>query len=218
MHQRAAALTGVVALCVTATPALAAPSAYDTAFVAAFEAACVPGRLTYASSREAAVAAGWSETDRTSHAELDAILALSEAEAADPEFPAEYEMTVYGKAVEGRPHHLVISRTSVKIEETDEHPFVLVGCYLYDLDATVPVDPAAVTALIGNPISRTQEDQGAISHLWGPPCPMPRTADTYLSYVAEGSEMAAQIPFTGVALNFSTSELRAGEPVPDPYC
>jgi hypothetical protein len=211
-------IAGVAALCVVSQPALAAPTAYDTAFVAAFEEACVPGRLTYAASNEAVVAAGWSALERDSNAELGALLVMGEEAARDPEYPAEYEYQVYGKEVAGLPHHLVVSRTSMKLEETDEHPFVLVGCYLYNLEATTPIDPEPVTALIGKPIAGSQEDMGATSHTWGPPCPMPRTMDTYLSYVSEGSAMSMQVPFTGVALNFSTSELRAGEPVPDPYC
>ncbi len=215
MKRMLALAAGLAALL---TPAYAAPTAYDVAFVSEFAEACVPGRLTYPASQAAAVAAGWSEVARDSHAELAAMLALSEQVANDPDYPAEYDMKVYGKTIDGLPHHLVISRVSMMIEETDEHPFVQVGCYLYNLDATTPLDPEPVTALIGKPISGTQEGQGAISHVWGPPCPMPRTGDTYLSFVAEGSEMAEQVPFTGVALNFSTSELRAGEPVPDPYC
>jgi hypothetical protein len=213
-----AKLVGVVALCAAGSPVLAAPSSYDVAFVKAFEDACVPGRLTYATTQEAVRAAGWEKVELESNSELGALLAKSAEVANDPEIKAEFEYAAYTKLVDGLPHHLVASRTSAKIEEEDEHPFVLVGCYLYNLDATAPVDPAPVTALIGNPISRSQEGQGAISHVWGPPCPMPRTGDTYLSYVAEGSELTAQVPFTGVALNFSTSELRAGEPVPDPYC
>lgn len=218
MQQGVAKLAALVALCATATPALAAPPAYDLAFVSAFEEACVPGRLTYAASKDAALAAGWSEIDRNSHTELAEVIAMGEQAAADPEYPAEFELVVYGRTVDGLPHHLVISRVSMKIEETDEHPFVQVGCYLYNFDATAPIDPAAVTALVGNPISHTREGQGATVHVWGPPCPMPRTGDTYLSFVAEGSELESQVPFTGVALNLSTSELRAGEPVPDPYC
>ncbi|MBN9310680.1 MAG: hypothetical protein J0I99_15010 [Devosia sp.] len=217
MQQRAAIAMGVVALCATATPALAVPTAYDTAFVKAFEAACVPGRLSYQASRDAALAAGWTEVARDVHPELAALLKLSEAAALDPELQATYEMTVYGRDLGGLPHHLVVARTSAVISEGSD-PFVQVGCYLYNLDATAPLDPEPVTALIGQPISATREEGGAISHVWGPPCPMPRTGDTYLSFVAEGSEVAATVPFTGIVLNFSTSELPAGEPAPEPYC
>ena len=143
--------------------------------------------------------------------------AESEAAAKDPELQATYEMTVYGRDVEGLPHHLVVARTSAVISE-GENPLVQVGCYLYNFDATVPLDPEPVTALIGAPVSASQEQDGAISHVWGPGCAMPRTFDTYLSFVAEGSEAAKQVPFSGIALNFSTSEPDPGEVVPDTYC
>ncbi len=217
MGQRAAWLAGLVALCAAGTPALAAPSAYDVAFVAAFEEACVPGRLGYQSTRDTAEAAGWRAVTPEAHPELRALLAVSEEAAKDPELQATYEMAAYGREVAGLPHFLVVSRTSAVIS-AGEQPFVQVGCHLYNLDATVPVDPEPVTALIGNPIARTDEADGAISHVWGPGCTMPRTFDTYLSFVAEGSEVAAAVPFTGVALNFTTSEPAPGEVVPETYC
>ena len=58
MLQRAAQLVGALTALGAgfgAAPALAAPSAYDTAFVAAFAEACIPGRLSYEAT-EAAVA------------------------------------------------------------------------------------------------------------------------------------------------------------------
>lgn len=217
MRQRAAMFAGVAALSVVSLPALAAPTAYDLAFVTAFEEACVPGRLSYQSTQDTAVAQGWSEVARDSHPKLAALLALSEEAAKDPELGATYEMTVYGRDVDGLPHHLVVARTSAVLSE-GEAPFVQVGCYLYNFDATVPLDPEPVTALIGASPSGSQEQDGAISHVWGPGCMMPRTFDTYLSFVAEGSETAKQVPFTGIALNFSTSEPAPGEVVPDTYC
>jgi hypothetical protein len=216
MGFRAAWLAALVALCAAGTPALAAPTEYDVAFVKAFEEACVPGRLGYQSTRDAAEAAGW-EALAGYTPELAALLMAGEEAAADPELKATYEVAAYGREVEGLPHFLVVTRTSAVITE-GEAPFVQVGCYLYNFDATVPVDPEPVTALIGNPISRTDEAQGAISHVWGPGCTMPRTFDTYLGFVAEGSEAAASVPFTGVSLNFSTSEPAPGEEVPETYC
>jgi hypothetical protein len=218
---RLLALPVLLAAGSSALPALAAPSAYDWAFVSAFEAACVPGRLSYEASLAAAAAAGWVATGADSHPELAAIMAMAEQEALDPELTdARFDHAIYAKDIEGVAHHLVVSRASMVIGEPDDplNPWVFVGCHLYNLDATQPVDPVPVTALIGNPISRTEEQEGALSHVWGPPCPMPRTGDTYLSFVAEGSPATRLVPFTGTALNFSTSELPEGEPVPDPYC
>jgi len=217
MGQRAALLAGLVAFCATGTPSLAAPSVADVAFVKAFEEACVPGRLGYQSTRDAAESAGWRPVERDVHPELSALLAASDEAARDPDLESTYEMAVYGRDIGGQPHYLVVSRTSAVITE-GEAPFVQIGCYLYNLDATTPVSPEPVSALIGNPISRTDEANGAIAHVWGPGCTMPRTFDTYLSFVAEGSELAASVPFTGVALNFTTSEPAPDEVVPTTYC
>jgi len=223
MAHRMARLMGVLALCVTATPAHTAPSAYDQAFVDAFATACVPGRLSYGTSLGAAVSAGWVPVDPEAHAELAAVMerAAEEALAAEEDLDElSFFFEAFAKQIEGVTHHLVISRSSAVIGGKDNpiNPWVYVGCHLYNFDATVPLDPQPVTALIGNPISQTQQSEGQISHVWGPPCPMPRTGDSYLNFVAEGSPAATIVPFTGVALNFSTSELDVGEPVPDPYC
>ena len=213
----------VVLAAVAAAPVQAAPTAYDQAFVDAFAAACVPGRLSYGTSLGAAVSAGWVPVDPEAHAELAAVmdLAVEEALAAEEDLDElSFFFEAFAKQIEGVTHHLVISRSSAVIGDRHEpiNPWVFVGCHLYNFDATAPLDPQPVTALIGNAISRTEQSEGQISHVWGPPCPMPRTGDSYLSFVAEGSPAATIVPFTGVALNFSTSELDVGEPVPDPYC
>ena len=221
MRAPAAALAAF-ALIGAAGSASAAPSAYDIAFVAEFEKACVPGRLRYETSLQAAAAAGWAVVALDVHPELKAIMEFAETETLDDDFTeATFDATVYSKEIDGTAHHLVVSRASAIIGDRDDplNPWVFLACHLYNLDATVPLDPAPVTALIGNPISATHPGPGgAIAHVWGPPCPMPRTGDTYLSFIPEGSPLAGTVPFTGVALNFSTSELDPGAEPPDPYC
>ena len=207
-------LAALAALPAAAQPA---PSAYDQAFVSAFEEACVPGRLGYETSRQAARDAGWTLSAADAHPELAAVMAVGEAAARDPELEATFAHTIYAKTIAGLPHFLVVSTTSAVISDPED-PWVQTGCYLYNFDATAPLDPAPVTALIGNPISATREGEGALSVIWGPPCPMPMTGDTYLSYIAEGSPLVAQVPMTGIALNFTTTALAEGEPVPEPYC
>lgn len=216
MQQRVAAIVGLVAA-LGAAPILAAPSAYDQAFADAFGKACIPGRLSYDASRAAALDAGWREVPRSDNAELDALMALSEKEAQDPELDATFTYAAYANEIDGLPHYLVVSRTSAVISEGDT-PWVQVGCYLYNFDATAPVDPAPVSALLATEISQSAEQDGIVSHVWGPPCPMPRTLDTYLSFVPEGSAAAEGFVFSGAALNFTTSEPEPDEVVPDSYC
>jgi hypothetical protein len=207
-------------LAVLAGPALALepPVGADQAFVDAFAAACVPGRLSYEATRDTALAEGWAVVERTDHPELASVMQKAdEMLAADPEFDSETEVVLLARDVNGTRHHLSVSRLTFIVEEGDD-PWVMVGCHLYNFDATTPVDPAPVTALIGNPISRSHDQDGLIGHVWGPPCPMPRTGDTYLSFVAEGSPTSQLVGFAGVSLNFSTSTPDPGEQVPETYC
>ena len=204
-----------------ALPALAMPSDYDRAFVSAFEQACVPGRLGYETSRQAASAAGWQEVEPDANPELDALMQLAERGVleADLDSPT-FDAALYGKHIDGRPHYLVVSRTSFVIGDPDDplNPWAYIGCYLYDFDATQPVDPAPVSDLIGKPIAYSAGDDTISSHVWGPACAMPRTGDTYLTYIPDGSPLVAQTGFSGQVLKFSTSEPDPGAPEPEPYC
>ncbi|MBK8084372.1 MAG: hypothetical protein IPK28_11510 [Devosia sp.] len=207
----------VIALAVSSTASLAVP-AYDIAFVSEFADACVPGRLGYQTTRDAARAAGWTEVEPGVNAEFAGIMARSEAEAAaDPELPTVFEYTTYAKAIEGIAHYLVVSRSAITVTE-GEDPWVMIGCYLYNFDAVAPIDPEPVTALIGNPIAQSQIDMHITSYVWGPPCPMPRTGDTYLTFIPEVSQYREQVGISGLVLKFSTSEPDPGEVVPDTYC
>lgn len=216
MTGRAVIVSLVAAL--AATPALAVPTAYDIAFVSEFAEACVPQRLSYEGTQQQALAQGWQAVERTAHAELDSMMAISEAAANDPElFAASFAYQIYSKPIEGQPHFLVVSRAGAAIEEGDA-PWILIGCYLYNFDAAAPIDPEPVTALIGKPISNSAVDMHINSWLWGPPCPMPRTGDTYLTFIPEVSQYKAQTGFSGLVLKFSTAEPDPGEVVPSTYC
>jgi hypothetical protein len=216
---RLAALAGLM-VASAAMPAAAAPEQYDLAFVSAFADACVPQRMSYAGTKETALKAGWTEVQRTAHPELDAMMARSEREAAAPDLDATFEYTLYGKPIEGLDHYLVVARMSTIIGEPDDplNPWVYIGCYLYNLDAVAPIDPEPVTALIGKPISNSQIDMHINGWVWGPPCAMPRTGDTYLTFIPEVSQYKEQGGFSGLVLKFDTSEPAPGEVVPSTYC
>jgi hypothetical protein len=198
-------------------PAYAAPSAYDEAFAKSFAETCIPGRLGYETTKATAEAVGWAKVAETDHAELAKVMAESRKQAADPELKATLDFVTYGRQIAGTRHHLVVARTSAVISEGSD-PWVQVGCYLYNFDATTPVDPAPISAVLKTEVAASQDINGASSTVWGPPCPYARTGDTYLNFVSEGSVVATQIGFSGVALTFTTSEPKPGEIVPDSYC
>ena len=93
-----------------AQPVLAAPSAYDQAFVSAFADACIPGRLSYEATQQTAMAAGWVATDFGADPQLAIIETLS-ADVAKKLEPLKGKMVfaVYAKVIEGVPHYLVTS-------------------------------------------------------------------------------------------------------------
>jgi hypothetical protein len=214
-----AAFAGFAAAC-AAVPAMAAPAPYDIEFVSQFAEACVPQRLSYPGTLETARQAGWTDVERSANPELDAMMAISEAAALDPELQATFQYQILAKSFADTEHFLVVSRSSFVIdpEEDPVDPWILIGCYIYNLDATAPIDPEPVTALIGKPISNSISDETLTAHVWGPPCPMPRTGDTYLTFVPEGSPQAEATGFSGLVLKFSTSEPDPGEVVPETYC
>jgi hypothetical protein len=213
----------IAVLALAAAPAFASDSMdYGQAFVDAFAEACVPERLSYAGTKANAEALGWTVAERSAHPELDAMMAIMDAGATEAaeEMQATFDYGLYSKPVADVTHFLVVSRASFVIGEPDDplNPWVYIGCYLYNLDAAEPIDPAPVSALVGNPISHSLDEDGLVAHVWGPPCPMPRTGDSYLTFIAEDSPHVAATGFSGLVLKFETSEPDPGQVVPETYC
>jgi hypothetical protein len=206
------------ALAVMLSGPATAGMAPDQAFVDAFGAACLPGRLSFEATREAALAAGWSVVERTDHAELAAVMSRSDQEmSGEDDLEIDHETTLYARDIAGVRHHLAVSHLSSVISGNDD-PFVQVGCQLYNFDATGPVDPAPLSALLDTPIAYSIDRDGLLGHVWGPPCSMPRTFDTYLSHISADTPAARATGFSGVSLSFSTSTPAPGEIVPETYC
>lgn len=70
-----------------------------------------------------------------------------------------------------------------------------------------------MTRLLGRPIAYTTDGGDPfyavdptelVSTVWGPPPGLPRTLDTYLTFIPKSSPHAAQVGFTGIVLKFST--------------
>lgn len=212
-----AATAGLLAA-LAATPAAAAPTAYDLAFVTEFAEACVPQRMSYEGSVQTALDRGWQKVERTAHPELDVMMGKAEAGANDPElFDVSFVYEIFSKPIEDVPHYLLVSRLSAAIEAGGD-PYTDIGCYLYNFEAEAAIDPEPVTALTGNEIAHSQIDMHINAWVWGPPCLMPRTGDTYLTFIPEVSQFKQETGFSGMVLKFSTSEPDPGEVVPATYC
>jgi hypothetical protein len=209
---RAAGLAILAAL-VCATPALAeeedrpeADAAYDYTFVDAFQKACVPQRLSFEGTKAQALSEGWKVIAEDSHPELAAMMALAHAAAVDPEYPDwKSDFATYTKDVLGQPVHLVVTYLVA--------PGVMniIGCYLYDFEIDRMIDPSNVDVLMGETSADSIDHDGLVGYVWGPTEALPRTLDTYLTLIHEGSPHAASTGFSGLMLKFETSE-----PEPDP--
>lgn len=206
MLQRAAQLAGVVAalgVVLCAAPALAAPSAYDTAFVAAFADACIPGRLSYEATEAAVAKAGWVATQSSADPQLGIVEKLTDDVAKKLE-PLKGRMVyaAYAKTIEGLPHFLVISFADLGPAAANES---VVGCFLYNFNAVASVDPEAVTALMGAPVADSQVDEHIASYSWAASPTLPGTRETYLTFVPEVSQYKEQTGFSGQVLQFNTT-------------
>ncbi len=200
MH-RLGLVAGVSGLFVVGVlPAAANP--FSAAFVETFRETCVPERLSYEGTVGHARALGWAAVEPSSHPEFAKVMehsakGLEEAKADGLELS--FRQVSLVRTVESRDLHLIVSFTGS--EYLDQ-----IGCYLYDFDAAEPVDPAAVGRMLGIAApAQSMETAEITSHVWGPPPSMPRTLDTYLTYIPAGSPHVEQTGFDGVVLKFSTS-------------
>ena len=186
-------------------------------FVDTFAATCVPQRLSFEGTKAQAAAEGWTVVPQTDHPQLDFLLQTSvRTVEEDTEIEGEIAFETYRREVDGTTLHLVVTRSVAAMEGMD--PFIDIGCYLYDFAADEPPDPAPVGKWLDRPIARAETNDTIHAYLWGPACPMPRTGDTYMTYVPASSPLAARHGFSGLMMKFSTSEPDPGEVVPETYC
>ena len=199
----------LAALCLTPAQAETPES---EAFVTAFGEVCIPERLTYKGTVALAEKLGWEPVVTGENADYDRFIAhaadlLAKEVAEDPDFIEGSDGAWFTREIDGQSHLLTVSYLLTEFLDT-------VGCYLYDFDATAPVNPDAVTRLLGQPIAYTTDGGDPfyavdpavlVTTVWGPPPSLPRTLDTYLTFIPQGSEVAAQTGFTGLMLKFSTS-------------
>lgn len=206
--------------CVIAAAILAAacltPAHAETpdseAFTAAFGDVCIPERLSYRRTLALAEKLGWSPVIAGENADYDRFIAhtadlLAREVAQDPDFIEGSDGAWFTREIGGRPYLLAVSYLLTEYLDT-------VGCHLYDFAATAPIDPNAVTRLLGQPIAYTTDGGDPlysidpvmlVTTVWGPPPALPRTLDTYLTFIPESSEVAAQTGFAGLMIKFSTS-------------
>ena len=199
----------LAALCLT--PAQAGTPDGE-AFVAAFGEVCIPERLSYKGTLALAEELGWEPVVTGENADYDGFIAhaealLAEEIAEDPDFSQGSDGAWFTREIGGRSHLLAVSYLLTEYLDA-------LGCHLYDFAAMAPIDPEPVTRLLGQTIAHTTDGgdpfyavdpELIVTTVWGPSPRLPRTLDTYLTFIPQGSEVAAQTGFSGLMLKFSTS-------------
>ena len=169
-------------------------------FVAEYAALCgAPARDSFSKLVAHAEGLGWVKVERTSNAELHALMQLSDkgiAEGKAEGYVTGASNATLTKMVGGRPLHFVATHLRSNILN-------MVGCYLYDFEATAPVDPAAVTRLLGIEPAYTRDLGSITTTVWGPSPNIPGTLDTHLTFVPPRSPAVAKVGFDGVMLKVS---------------
>jgi hypothetical protein len=206
---RVSSALGIVGL--LATPVMAAPTAADTALVSQFAEVCLKDRMNFDGAKAAAEADGWTTATSDANPELAALIAFSNAAANDIKMNnGEFDFAIYGKTVDGATRYLVLSNALTTPGNARQS---IVGCYLYDFDATVAPDPEAVNTLLGATPTAQQVDADISSWQWSAPASLPGTIDVYLNYVPEGSQYQSQYNFSGLVLLINSG---AASPSPLP--
>lgn len=199
-HVRHAFAAGSIVL-LAAGVSPAAANGFSAAFVDAFKSACIPQRLSYQGTLDHAKSGGWATFNVASHPEFDAVMKLSakgleEAKAEGIAVGFQYE--AFAKTVSDRPLHLIVSLAESQYLNE-------IGCYIYDFGAEQAIVANDVSGALGIKPAQSIETSELSGHVWGPPPSMPRTLDTYLTYIPKGSPNVQQAGFDGVVLKFTTS-------------
>lgn len=187
-------LEGFMAMMAHHRPTMAAQG--SQAFVAAFDEACMGAHKSFTGALDHAKEKGWSVVSPLSHAQLAAVMQKSAdgiAQGKAEGYVTNFLHETFSKMVLGRPAHLVISLTQSTI-------FDQIGCYLYDFEATAPVDRAAVTQLLKIEPANVVDDATIVTAVWGPPPKASSRLDTYLTYIPADSPHKAKTGFSGVVL------------------
>lgn len=188
----------------------------------AFRAACVPHRQDMAATNAALAASGWSRVEETDHPELAATQARVRAELAGDDMPEmKMDQAIWAKSVQGRRFHVVTSRLDAVIGETRDDDgdgviqdgekaaaFIMLGCGLWDFDATAPVAPGAMTVwTVSLPVQSFDQPGQIIGGTWSTHDLMPGSGEVHVGFIPEGSPFAERLGFSGVSITMSSAPM-----------
>ena len=185
----------------------------------AFKAACVPHRQDLAKAAEALAADGWARVADDDHPQLAAAMAVARERGEDAEMQMTTDYSVWGRTRDGLRLHVVLSRMDAVIGETEDsdgdgvlqdwekaRPWVMLGCGLWDFEATGQIDHAAMNAWVGAGPVQVIDAPGQISGgTWNVFEIMPGTAEVHMGFIPPGGGMGIAPGFWGLSITMSSA-------------
>lgn len=139
----------------------------DDAFLSAFAVACLDG-YDDTDVRDAAIAAaGWRPVEDNANPVLADMLAMARASLRQAEEEEGYRGTaaVYGRDGGATGPYLVT--TILEMPDEGDGPLDVLGCYLYDFEATGPLDPGPISRRFDEEPAAVDDQPGIIvSEAW----------------------------------------------------
>lgn len=184
-----------------------------------FRSLCVPDRRDMALTSARLDAAGWIRVEETDHPELAATTAIARVEMNDPEYPMEMQQEIW-KAPDGPAgQYILINRVSAVIGEDEDTDgdgvlqswekadnMVLLGCGLWDFEATAGVHPGLLSAWTTQLAAETIDLPGQITGgTWNVYHFMPGTADVKTGFIPDGSPWVARTGFSGAMITMTSA-------------
>lgn len=185
----------------------------------AFKAACVPHRQDLAKAAEALASDGWARVADDDHPQLAAAMAIARERGEDAELQMTTDYSVWGRTRDGLRLHVVLSRMDAVIGETEDsdgdgvlqdwekaRPWVMLGCGLWDFEATGQIDHAAMNAWVGAGPVQVIDAPGQISGgTWNVFEIMPGTAEVHMGFIPPGGGMGIAPGFWGLSITMSSA-------------
>lgn len=185
----------------------------------AFKAACVPHRQDLPKAAEALAADGWVRVPDDDDPRLAAAMAVARERGADPELQMTTDYSVWGRTRDGLRLHVVLSHMEAVIGETEDsdgdgvlqdwekaRPWVMLGCGLWDFEATSQIDHAAMNAWVGADPVQVIDAPGQISGgTWNVFDIMPGTAEVHMGFIPEGGGLGIAPGFWGLSITMSSA-------------
>jgi hypothetical protein len=149
-------------------PAMASAAPLEPkAFLGAFAEACIDGYGDPAARSAAIADAGWRPVADDANPVLRRMLGIARASLAATSADQGYtgSAAVFGRDDPAAGPYLVT--TELHMPDDGEGPLDVLGCYLYDFEATEPLDPAPITARFDEAPASVEDQAGVIvSEAW----------------------------------------------------